>query len=172
MADPSRGKKVEILKADRSLQTKAGTGSIEADKVNKAQKSIESNTVDFVPIAGELLDRLAMAVKDARENPGKDTDILMENFKVPIMGMKANAAMFGYPLVTDMTGSMLDFLEAYESIDSDIIKIVDAHYKTLQLIIARKMNGDGGKYGSEFRKELENVCERYLSKNSKRKTEN
>jgi len=153
-------KDVQIVKADRRLQMKAGSGLISSDRILKSQKIIEDNTVDFLPIAADLLNSIAIALQAAKNNSSN----AMEPLKRPIMIMKAEAALFGFPLVSILTGTMLDFLESHESVDNDILKIVEVHLKSLQFIISHKMRGDGGAHGSAFRTELENVCQRYAAK--------
>ena len=131
--------KVEITKADRRLQLKAGTGAIPEDKIKKAQEKADNNKVDFVPIGSELLSKLAEAIKDAQCNAA-DNHALMEKLKRPIMRTKASAPMFGYTLAGALAAQLLDFLEAHEAIDDDIIKIVEVHYKTLNYIILNMRN--------------------------------
>ena len=80
------------------------------------------------------------------------------------MQLKANAAMFGYPLVGKLAGAMLDFLDELTTVDSDLLSVVEAHHKVLRHVISRRMSGDGGQYGPELQKELEAVCKRYLMK--------
>jgi len=157
-------KNVRIIKPDLSLQSKVGTGSIDTEKIEKSQKAIDENKIDFIPLATESLETLDVAIKSANGNIDGDSRILLTNLVKPVMQIKANAAMFGYPLVSKLAGAMLDFLDDLTTVDRDLISIVEVHYKTLRLIISRRMSGDGGRYGPEIQKELEAVCKRYLVK--------
>jgi hypothetical protein len=56
---PSQEKNnARITKADLSLQSKAGTGAITPEKIEKSQKAIDENKIDFIPIATESLEAL------------------------------------------------------------------------------------------------------------------
>jgi len=161
----SQGEKnVRTTKADLSLQLKTGTGSIDTKKIDKSQKAIDENKTDFIPIATESLETLDVAIKSARGNIDGDPRILLPNLVKPVMQLKANAAMFGYPLVSKLAGAMLDFLDDLTTVDRDLISVAEAHYKTLCFIISKRMSGDGGQHGPEIQKELEAVRNRYLMK--------
>jgi hypothetical protein len=161
---PQEKKNVRIIKADLALQLKAGTGIIDSDRIEKSQQAIDQNKIDFIPLASESLEILDVALKYANGNLDGDPRILLTNLVKPIMQIKADAAMFGYPLVSRLAGTILDFLGDRTTVDRDLIRIVEAHYKALLLIISRRMRGDGGQHGPEIQKELEAACKRYLVK--------
>jgi len=165
--DLHQNKNVRITKADLSLQKKVGTGEIPAEAIQKSQKFIDNNKIDFIPIATASLEQLATAIQYAKENTGEDPRILLDNLALPVMKMKSNAAMSGYPLITNLAKTMLEFLDNRKTIDKDIVSIVEAHYKSLRLIINTQMKSDYGSHGAEFQKELEAVCRRYLEKHKK-----
>jgi len=83
----------------------------------------------------------------------------------PIMELKANGGMFKYDLVGKLAGIMLSFLEHISEFNSDALEIINAHEKTLSLIIAKTMNGNGGDLGKTLITELEGACDRYYRKN-------
>ncbi|MCB1531787.1 MAG: hypothetical protein KDJ35_02845, partial [Alphaproteobacteria bacterium] len=59
---------------------------------------------------------------------------------------------------------MLSFLEAVKELDEDVVRIVEAHHKTLSAIVIKKMQGDGGQAGKLMEDELRAACKRYFSK--------
>jgi len=83
------------------------------------------------------------------------------------MTIKANAAMFNYDLITNLANVMLSFLESIKKLDKDVIEIVDAHHKTLTMIVLKKMKGDIGEPGKQLENELKGVCKRYFSRKAK-----
>lgn len=161
--------KVRVLKASRALQIKAGTGEIEAERIERAEVVIEKNAEDFGPIAKEFLDRLLHGIETARKE-GSDyskNNTLKAGMTQPVMELKANARMFKYDLVTSLANIMLGFLENVRDLDKDAIEIVGAHHKTLSAIILKKMKGDGGANGALLQTELEDAVQRYFSKRRK-----
>ena len=161
---PNDGKvKVNVLKASRILQAKVGSGPLDEEVVAKCQVVMDETKVDFMPLALEYLDTLEKKVEEARKS--KDTtEETIQSLINPIMQIKANAAMFNYPLIGNMANIILNFLEALPGCDKDVLDIVNASRKTLKLIVANQMKGLGGEYGTELEKELKDACKRYFRK--------
>ena len=158
---------VKLYKASKSLQAKVGTGTVSKETIEKVTKNVEEKSADFEPMATKFLEQLTEAVNQAKDNEDEDMKVIYERVANPVMQLKANASMFGYPLIGDLANIMLSFLESLSEIDAAIIQIIEANQKTWQVIIAKQMKGDGGQYGEALRSELKGVCERYLKKKLK-----
>ncbi len=147
------------------LQAKVGSGEIDEKRIIKSQAIIESDKTDFAPMAEEYLTRLEAALAQIPENPAH-VKREIQPVIVEIMQIKANAAMFNYHLVGALAGIVLNFLENLQTWDKDAFTIVDAHVKTLRIIVRSNMKGDGGAYGTQLTTELRDACQRYFSKKS------
>lgn len=158
---------VKVYKASKSLQAKVGTGTVSKETIQKVQKNVNEKSIDFEPMAKQFLQQLSEAVDKAKDNQNESMDVIYERVANPVMQLKANAAMFGYPLIGDLANIMLSFLESLSQIDDQIIQIIEANQKTWHVIITKQMKGDGGQYGQALRSELKGVCERYLKKKLK-----
>lgn len=156
-------KDARILKANHLLQAKVGIGSIDESKIAKSQRLMDKLAVDFPVMASDYLDRLGFALESARKGD-ESPAYLIQAMTEPVMQIKANAAMFNFALVGSLANVMLNFLETLDHIDKDVIDIVDAHHKTLKLLINNNMQGDGGEYGKQLQDELKDVCRRYFAK--------
>jgi hypothetical protein len=156
-------KQPRVIKANYVLQAKVGSGPLDPKVVEKCQSVIDNNDVDFAPLAKEFLDKLAEAIASARSG-NCDTQSVINNMSSPVMELKANAALFKYDLIGKLANVMLSFLESVKMIDKTVIEIVDAHHKTLSVIVLKKMKGDGGSYGVQLEQELKDACIRYLQK--------
>jgi hypothetical protein len=55
MTSHPKNEQAKIIKASKDLQVKAGSGQVGAEKIKRAEETIESNTHDFVPTAEEFL---------------------------------------------------------------------------------------------------------------------
>jgi hypothetical protein len=162
-----QGEKARIIKANLMLQSKIGTGTIEDEKIKKMEKTMEEAKVDFGPMANIFLNELAVAISKARtmtDTTMNSTDAVIAAMTEPVMQIKANAAMFDYQLVGNLANIVLNFLENIEGIDKTVIEIVDAHQKTLSIIVKSKMMGTGGEYGLKIETELKDACKRYFNK--------
>ncbi len=160
---PQNDDDVRIYKANRSLQITVGTGKLDEQKVRESQKVIDENTTDFKPIALDCLKRLQDGITNAQSAEGDNVKAVLSGISQPVMDLKANAKMFKYDLVSILTSVMLHFLESLNKLDKNALDIVDAHLKTLRVIVIKEMKGDGGAYGKELLKELESACTRYYA---------
>lgn len=158
---------VKIYKASKILQSKVGSGTIERTKVAACQSAMDANKTNFEPMARQLLEQMEEAVRRASA-PESDLDSLRQTITSPVMQIKANASMFGYPLAGDLANIMLSFIENATRIDRNMLEIVDAHRKTLDILIRNRIKGDGGEVGRKMKAELLNACKRYLEKKAKK----
>ena len=157
-------KKAKFIKVENKIQKKAGFGEIAEVAISRSESIILNNNVDFKEIATPILFNLRETVKLARENPEK-IDILRQELIKPIMELKANGAMFKYELIGSLAGVMLSFLEHINQLNNDALEIIEAHEKTLTLIVTNGIKGDGGLLGKQVVEELESACGRYYRKN-------
>ncbi|MFK7839575.1 MAG: hypothetical protein AB8B83_04530 [Bdellovibrionales bacterium] len=155
--------KPKVIKANKSLQAKVGTGPLDQEAVEKCQMVIDNNDVDFTPLAMEYLDKLKNAIITAKD-PSTPTQKAVANMTAPVMELKANASTFKYTLIGTLANVMLSFLEGIEKMDQDAIAIVEAHHKTLTAIVLKKMTGNGGTFGQQMEEELKGACKRYFSR--------
>jgi len=156
--------KVKIYKASKSLQLKAGTGDLTPDKILKADRIIEDNTIDFSEISNDFLMALLDGIRKAKAGAGTPEDLISGLIR-PIMSLKAHGKMFKYDLVTALADIVLGFLEHVRELDADVIDIAEAHHRTLSLIINKGIRGDGGGSGPLLKAELNDACRRYYTKN-------
>lgn len=157
--------KVRFIKPDNNLKKKAGNGGLSEQTLERAQEVIEKTNVDFVPIAREFLGKIRENAKKA-EHAQSIEDTAFQNVINNVMQLKASAAMFGFPLVSDVAAIALRFLDAQEKPHADIMTIVEAHEKTMGMIIANDLRGNGGKEGDTLIHELDQACKRYFSKHN------
>lgn len=165
MSSDTTEKKIRVHKADTQLQIKVGTGPLDERAVERCQDVMDSNKVDFTPLAMEYLDRLENAIKEAKSDSANKEEAT-QNITTPVMQLKANASTFHYNLIGNLANVMLSFLESIEKLDEDAVSIVEAHHQTLKAIIVKKISGDGGPVGKQMEEELKSACKRYFAKRS------
>ncbi len=160
--------KIKTYKASNDLRKRIGPGPLDKKAVERAQKEIEENKIDFSPMGLDFLSRLDKALKVI--NPETDQNKSEEQIKTliaPVMELKANATIFHYALVGNLANIMLSFLESIDTLDEDALSIVSGHHDSLKLILSSKMTGDGGKDGPVMVTELKDACARYYKKKKK-----
>lgn len=161
----SKNKNHNVYKANCTLQQKTGKGTPDTELIEKAQKALDNNKVDFTPLGLQFLTELEETLNDLDKN----LDVCkFENQKKeltdPVMELKANAKMFQYSLVSELANIMLNFLESTTALDRDALSIVRGHHDSLKVILTKKMKGDGGKNGKIMIAELTDACSRYYKK--------
>lgn len=156
--------KAKIIKTENLLIKKTGYGNISENVIARSENLIINNNVDFKQIALPILARLRLVIEHTKAHPN-DLDTINQELINPVMELKANAPMFKYDLVGQLASIMLSFLEHIKQFNHDALEIIDAHEKTLTLIVAKEIKGDGGQLGKQLLSELEGACSRYYRKN-------
>lgn len=157
-------KKAKIIKVENILIKKAGFGEISENLITRSENLIINNNIDFKQIALPILSRLRLVINHAKSHP-EEIEVINQELINPVMELKANGSMFKYDLVGQLASVMLSFLEHIKQFNNDALEIIDAHEKTLTLIVAKEIKGDGGQLGKQLLSELEGACSRYYRKN-------
>lgn len=158
----NQSKKARFIKPPNILKQKVGMGGIDETLLEKSQEAINTTEVDFTPYAEEFLRQFSAAAQQARTDG--DVDKAIENIVVPVMHLKSNGGMFRYQLLSDVADIAMQFLDTIEGFNEDAHDVIRAHEKTLKVIIANKLKGDGGREGYALIKELDQACQRYYNK--------
>ncbi len=163
MTSSPRKKKAKFYAANDSLRQKMGTGGIDPQVLEQAEKQLSRTDFDYMPLAGAIFKKLEKALAETREGRMKGRQAI-EQIAGPVMELKATGGMFGYPLVSEIAGVALDFLENVESPHKDVLDIVKIHQTSLHAILASKIRGEGGREGLALSNELQAACKRYYAK--------
>lgn len=158
--DQKKVRNAELLIPPNRLKAKIGSGGIDENVLVKAQELLESNTIDFKPIALMLVDVLHEAIADAKAG-SLAGEKAIEAMLYPAMQLKAQGGMFHYPLISEIANILVNFLETVVFVDKDVLDIVVAHKMSMNAVIGSQIKGDGGKVGRELRDALLDACSRY-----------
>lgn len=158
--DQKKVRNAELLIPPNQLKAKIGTGGIDEAVLVKAQELLENNTIDFKPIALMLMDLLHEAIADAKAGTLQG-ERAIEAMLYPTMQLKAQGGMFHYPLISEISNILVNFLETVIFVDKDMLDIVVAHKMSINAVLGSQIKGDGGKVGRELRDALLDACARY-----------
>jgi len=169
---PEKRRHAEIIVPENRLKKKAGSGGFAPENIEKAQEMIENNDLDFTPFAAELLEDIKNITEDIRSGTHQG-EAAIEKLFFPVMQMKAQGGMFGYPLVSEICGVLINFLETVRIPDEDALEIVAAHCRALSLVLAENIRGKNGSSASASAAtaaalcaELQDACNRYYKKHA------
>jgi len=164
MAEDSRtGKKdqAEIVTPPNRLKEKVGGGGFDEKIIAKAEEKIRNNTVNFQPVAVELLTQLEKAIDNARTGRTKG-DVAMREILAPAMQFRAQGSMFRHPLVSAIGNILVNFLETATVIDADALDIITACKTSIAAVLSDKISEeDKTEKGKELCSALLDSCERY-----------
>lgn len=157
-------KKTPVFSTPKNkLKEKVGEGGIPAYLIKQCQDFLESNPVDFVPYARRFFERLELIRKDIEKKNVHDEKALADIVNI-IMQLKSNGSMFHYQLISMISDVMLHFLENVQKLDEDFIDILAVYIKVLDIILNKKLTGNGGREGYVLTQELHGACLRYYTK--------
>ena len=158
-------RKAEFIKPPNTLKQKVGNGGLSQEILNKAQKLLEENTVDFQPLANMYLASMMNGIEMAKGyTHADDTEQVIANMLYPAMQLKANGGMFSYPLVSKMADKLIQYLEVLDEPDIEAVEIVLAFHTTISAVVQGKIQGEGGQSGAELLIALKDACMRYFEK--------
>ena len=155
----------EFITPPNLIKGKVGSGGLSEEILNKAQALLESNAVDFLPLAEIYLENLQNGI-EVSQTPTDNVshEYLISTMIYPGMQLKANGRMFHYPLITTMADKMIQFLEVIKTPNEKAVEIVIAFHGTMKMVIQARIQGDGGAKGRSLVKALEGACHRYFEK--------
>jgi hypothetical protein len=162
--DPRR--RAEFIFPTATLKNKVGSGGLDDSIIQKAQRVIEETTDDFVPMGQRYLNALQEGINMTIKERGKlDDEFLLSSILYPAMQLKANGAMFGFPLVTSISARLIRFLEQLKGPDAHALQVVTGFVQSLQAVL---LMGEKDKHISahadEIYEALDQACLRYFEK--------
>jgi hypothetical protein len=161
----AQARKAIFYAAKHTLRHKVGIGGIDPALIERAEQHIVRNDFDYTPIATTVCDRLRDAVADV-ENQQLKGNIATARIITPIMELKAHGAMFGYPLISNISQIALIFLENINVMQGDALQIVKLHLTCLNLILAGRIRDVSSREGQTLIAELQAACNRYNKKHN------
>lgn len=158
-------RKPKFITPPNMLKTKVGNGGLSDQILDKAQKLLENNSIDFRPIAEMYLNNFQKAIERASYSSSLEADEdVFSDISYPILQLKANGKMFRYKLITKMAEQFLLFLNSINQIDAKVIEIMQAFYTSMMVVVQGEITGDGGLEGQELQDTLQDACDKYLRK--------
>lgn len=156
----------EFLTPPNIIKAKVGSGGLSDDILIKAQAVLETNNTDFAPLAEMYLQNLNAAIDGGKFLIGfmGDHETAILSMIYPSMQLKANGGMFHFPIITQLADKMVQFLEVIETIDRDVIDLVNAFVITIRAVIAGRVHDIKSARGQELLSALDGACRRYFTR--------
>ena len=155
----------QLIAPSKKLKEKVGSGGLDKSIIILAQQQIESNTLDFKPIGLHLVRTIEHAIHDIQTGKLRGKTAI-KSLLYPAMELKAQGAMFHYPLVTNISDTLINFLETVTEINTDVINLVSGYKMASMAIFSNGLTGSGGTAGKELSIALADAYNRFY-KNSR-----
>ena len=109
---------------------------------------------------------MGTAIQNARNSPLKDESIV-EAMLYPAAHFKAQGAIFHFPLVSDISDTLINFLEAVTTpVPEEALEIVTAHKMAISVVISSNMTDRNHPQGAELKRSLTEACSRFYKTRS------
>jgi hypothetical protein len=162
-----RRSETRLVKPENILKRKAGTGGFDECTLVKAQDMIQTNTIEFVPLANDLVFQLGNLLSAIKADPKNATKDQIGEIMYPLMQFKSQGALFHYPVITKMSHILLDLVENLPGFDSNVVDILDAYKKSVAAVLKLNIKNENNKIAKDLCRELGDACDRYRNAKAK-----
>lgn len=160
-------RRAEYVSPPNTLKMKVGTGGLDEKILKQAQRLIDDSGIDFIPQGQRYLAALNEAMRMAHDERGKiEDETLIIAMLYPGMQLKANGGMFGYPMVTEVAGRLIRFLEHVKEPDNDALDIVHGFSNALQAVMLMGKSPSSAERLDDLCRALDEACDRYFGKHA------
>lgn len=151
-----------IMPATRLLQSRVGAGKIKPDKIQRAESRIEAvrGRLDIKPFADTHIAEIK-ALLEALRQPGADL-ALTDDIARSVMKFKGNIGIFSEGPLIGLTIIMLNWVESIETLDNDVLEVLNGYSITLDQIFSGKLKDP--RMIEIIIKEMQAACDRYFAK--------
>ena len=152
-------------KASHILQDKAGTGKIAAEKIMSAQNLLDNNVIDFKKNADICITELEGVFPLHRKYHNKSPDYI-KMLTLPLLSLKGMAGMCGYPVISNMSDTLIKTIEKVRNVDHDYLEICRSFILSVRFLTTNAPSTARETYESALSAELGKACERYTAKHN------
>lgn len=146
----------EFIKAPNSLKkAKVGSGPAKLDPalLERAEAAVQKLEVNYREWVKDDLAEIESTMRKLIAAKGKDADALKALYRV-VFDTKGQGGSFGFPLLTQVAGSLAEFICDRTELDRFAIEVAAAHVSAMRAVIREDIRDDGGETGEELIKGL------------------
>ena len=142
---------VNVIKPPDMLSSKVskgGPGAVDLAAIERAESVIANMADDYLDWVEDDLVKIANAQKELKANRDQSEHHLDKVFQVA-HDMKGQGGSFGYDLMTILGNDLCRFIEGKKTASDVDIEVIYLYISTMQIVISKRMSGDGGPAGNE-----------------------
>jgi hypothetical protein len=152
------------FKANNNLRARIGpTTRITEEQIQKAQSIIDNPVIDFKPYAFLYVQKIEHVLEDLKlESYGREEKYNL--ITIPLTQLKGQGAMFGNPLVSEISSMILKLLEHYQTLDDDMLSVLNSYCKSIRAAYDLRLTTVSSQGGGDLVNEFAAVMQRYAEK--------
>lgn len=129
----------------RKAKVGSGPAKLDPQLLANAEAAVDDMQQHYADWADEDLTMLEKTLIDIREADDQIPHI--KTLFRHALDMKGQGGSFGYDMVTQVAGSLADFITDRSELKGIDFDVVAAHVQTMRAVFAEDVKGDGGKTG-------------------------
>ncbi len=154
----------QLIITKNRLKEKVGSGGFKPEALAKAQKSLDENTIDFIPIAIPYMEEIKNVIAEYKKSPSPSA---FGKLLDPLMQLRAQGTFFKYPSISKLSDVVVDFMDSVEGIDDTIMEIVVAFEASANALLKAKLMDENAPPCAALITELSAACNRYKAKQNR-----
>jgi len=142
----------EIITPPDTLKKKVktgGPGAVNLEVLERAEAVIADLTDNYLEWVAEDLARIHAAF-DALKAAKKDRKEFLSRIFEVAHDMKGQGGSFDYNLMTILSGNLCNFVENLDDAGPSEMAVIKLHIDAMDVVIAKRMQGDGGADGKRL----------------------
>ena len=154
---------VEYFPPSQRLKRLVGHGGINRMNVQRAQHYMDSCNTQ----CSSTIEKLLIVVTTASQQIAKQdlySSPAANKILFPISQIHTYGAMFNNRGIAEISLFLLRFLERNDSIDRDVLLIIQSYHKIASTFLNEEILGNDSRKGKILFNELQNACKRYIIK--------
>ncbi len=152
--------KPQVITPPNTLKSKVkigGPGAVDPEVLERAESVIANLADNYLEWVQEDFEKITEAFEELKKQGDDSAEVLERIFQVA-HDMKGQGGSFGYHLITIVGDKLCRFIEGMED-DLGItdVEVIGLHIDAMRVIIAQRIEGDGGPVGEKLLKGLDMV---------------
>lgn len=157
---------VSVIKPPDTLSakvTKGGPGAVDLAAIERAESVIAGMADSYLDWVEDDLVKIAKAQAELKAHKDDPAEYMDRVFQIA-HDMKGQGGSFGYDLMTILGNDLCRFIEGKEKVSGVDLEVIDLYIGTMQVVISKRISGDGGAEGNKVLTGLAAVVDKITSK--------
>lgn len=154
---------VEFVMPPDTLRAKVpaeGPGGVDAETLARAEAVIASMSGEYLEWVEDDLDAIEKVLRDLKVAAEPDRMHHIGRLFQLAHDIKGQGGSFGYDLMTLIADQLCRFIETVEAPGATALEVIQLHVAALRVVIANRLEGDGGNEGRKLYGDLRKVVKK------------